>query len=173
MYEVDDLIMYGTTGVCKIEAISREEFSPDNIQLYYVLQPLYQSGTIYAPVDNKKVYTRPIISKDVANSLIDEIPSVEAEAVKCSSIQQLSKYYQGIIDTHDCRNLVKLAKSIHIKEEAANKQNRHLGQIDKKFMKRARDLLFGEIAAALGISIEDVAGYINKRVDEEIIQDIE
>ena len=99
MYKVDDLIMYGTTGVCRIEAISREEFSPDNVQLYYVLQPLYQSGTIYAPVDNQKVYTRPIISKDAANSLIDEIPSVEAEAVKCSSIQQLSKYYQGIIDT--------------------------------------------------------------------------
>lgn len=173
MYKVDDLIMYGTTGVCRIEAISREEFSPDNIQLYYVLQPLYQSGTIYAPVDNQKVYTRPIISKDAANSLIDEIPSVEAEAVKCSSIQQLSKYYQGIIDTHDCRDLIKLAKSIHVKEEAANKQNRNLGQIDKKFMKRARDLLFGEMAAALEISIDDVAGYINRRVDEDIIQEVD
>ena len=138
-----------------------------------MLQPLYQSGTIYAPVDNQKVYTRPIISKDAVNSLIDEIPSVEAEAVKCSSIQQLSKYYQGIIDTHDCRDLIKLAKSIHVKEEAANKQNRNLGQIDKKFMKRARDLLFGEMAAALEISIDDVAGYINRRVDEDIIQEVD
>ena len=31
-------------------------------RLYYVLEPLYQSGVIYAPVDNEKVHMRPVIS---------------------------------------------------------------------------------------------------------------
>ena len=116
---------------------------------------------------------RHIISEDDANELIDDMPSVEAEAVKCGSVQQLSKHYQSVIDTHDCRNLVQLAKSIQLKEEAANRQNKHLGQIDKKFMKRARNLLFEEFAAALNIKKSEVAGYINRRVDEEIVREDE
>ena len=140
MYKIGDLVMYGATGVCRVEAVSEEKFSLEELQMYYVLQPLYQNGRIYAPVENSKVYMRHIISEDDANELIDDMPSVEAEAVKCGSVQQLSKHYQSVIDTHDCRNLIQLAKSIRLKEETANRQNKHLGQIDKKFMKRALSL---------------------------------
>ena len=173
MYKIGDLVMYGATGVCRVEAVSKEKFSLEELQMYYVLQPLYQNGRIYAPVENSKVYMRHIISEDDANELIDDMPSMEAEAVKCGSVQQLSKHYQSVIDTHDCRNLVQLAKSIRLKEEAANRQNKHLGQIDKKFMKRARNLLFEEFAAALNIKKSEVAGYINRRVDEEIVREDE
>ena len=46
-------------------------------------------------------------------------------------------------------------------------------QIDKKFMKRAKDLLFEEFAAALKIEKNEVAGYINRRVDEELVRNDE
>jgi CarD family transcriptional regulator len=116
MFEVDDLIMYGGTGVCKVEAITKPDFEePDEDRLYYVLQPLYQSGTIYAPVDNDKVFMRPVISADEANELIDIMPEVHTEIYKSSSIQQLSKHYQSVLDTHKCVDLIKLTKSIHKK----------------------------------------------------------
>lgn len=51
--------------------------------------------------------------------------------------------------------------------DAAHKQNRHLGQIDKKFMKRAEDLLYGELAAALDIPREDILNYIEERLDQK------
>lgn len=166
MFEVDDLIMYGGTGVCKVEAITKPEFEdPDEDRLYYVLQPLYQSGTIYAPIDNDKVFMRPVISEDEANDLIDIMPEVHTEIYKSSSIQQLSKHYQSVIDTHKCVDLIKLTKSIHKKKVDAMKQNRHLGQIDKKFLKRAEDLLFGEIAAALHMSMDEVSDYIGSRIN--------
>ncbi|MDD6299403.1 CarD family transcriptional regulator [Hornefia butyriciproducens] len=163
MYEAGDLIMYGATGVCRVDAVSTGVFDPDDDRKYYVLQPLYQTGTIYAPIDNNKVFIRPIISEDEANALIDSMPEIHSEVFKSSSIQQLSKHYQEVIDTHDCEGLVELTKSIHLKKEEAVKQNRHLGQIDRKFMKRAEDLLFGEIAAALQIPREEVLSYIRER----------
>ena len=89
---------------------------------------------------------RPVISEDEAKNLIDNIPEIHTEIYKSSSMQQLTKYYQSIIDTHRCLDLLKLTKSIYMKQMDANKQNKHLGQIDKKFMKRAEDLLFGEFA---------------------------
>jgi len=174
MFEVDDLIMYGGTGVCKVEAITKPDFEGfDQDRLYYVLQPVYGSGTIYAPVDNEKVFMRPVISADEANELIDIMPEVHTEIYKSSSIQQLSKHYQSVLDTHKCVELIKLTKSIHKKKVDAQKQNRHLGQIDKKFMKRAEDLLFGEFAAALHIPREDVTTYISSRIDDDIYDEAE
>lgn len=109
---------------------------------------------------------RPVISEEEAKSLIDDIPAIHTEIYRNSSMQQLTKYYQSVIDTHKCLDLLKLTKSIYQKKQAALAQNRHLGQIDKKFMKRAEDLLFGEFAAALHISREDVQEYIRKRLAE-------
>lgn len=165
MYQIDDLIMYGSTGVCRVSDITKQVFN-DEDKLYYVLEPLYQSGVIYAPVDNEKVFMRPVISEEEARSLIDDIPAIHTEIYRNSSMQQLTKYYQSVIDTHKCLDLLKLTKSIYQKKQAALAQNRHLGQIDKKFMKRAEDLLFGEFAAALHISREDVQEYIRKRLAE-------
>ena len=72
MYNIDDLIMYGTTGVCKVSDIRKSDFAGgDEDRLYYVLEPLYQSGVIYAPVDNQKVFMRAVISEDEAKDLID------------------------------------------------------------------------------------------------------
>lgn len=165
MYQIDDLIMYGSTGVCRVSDITEQVFN-DEDKLYYVLEPLYQSGVIYAPVDNEKVFMRPVISEEEAKSLIDDIPAIHTEIYRNNSMQQLTKYYQSVIDTHKCFELLKLTKSIYQKKQAALAQNRHLGQIDKKFMKRAEDLLFGEFAAALHISREDVQEYIRKRLAE-------
>jgi len=165
MYEVDDLIMYGSTGVCRILDITTQVFNNED-KLYYVLEPLYQSGVIYAPVDNEKVFMRPVISEEEAKNLIDTIPEIHTEIYRNSSMQQLTKHYQSILDTHKCLDLLKLTKSIHQKKMDALAQNRHLGQIDKKFMKRAEELLFGEFAAALQISKDDVQEYIQKRLEE-------
>ncbi len=169
MYEAGDLIMYGGTGVCRVKAVSSGIFDAEDDREYYVLQPLYQSGIIYSPVDNKKVFIRPIITKEEAKQLIDEIPEIESEVFKSTSIQQLSKHYQEAIDTNTCQDWIELAKSIKLKRDIAEKNNRDLGQIDKKFMKKAEDLLFGEIAAALDIPRDQVHEYISKRIglDEE------
>lgn len=168
MYEINDLIMYGGTGVCKVSDITNPGFAGTDVdRLYYVLEPLYQSGVIYAPVDNDKVFMRPVISEDEVNSLIDTIPEIHTEIYQSSSIQQLTKHYQSVIDTHKCLDLIKLTKAINQKNTEAIKHNRNLGQIDKKFMKRAEELLFGEFAAALHISKDSVQDYIATRLDDK------
>lgn len=168
MYEVNDLVMYGSTGVCRVSEIGKPDFADsDEDRLYYILEPVYQSGVIYAPVDNEKIFMRPVISEDEAKSLIDTIPEIHTEIYKNNSMQQLSKHYQSMIDTHKCFELLKLTKSIHQKKMNAIKENRNLGQIDKKFMKRAEELLCGEFAVALHIPREDVQHYIYERLNEE------
>lgn len=169
MFEIGDLIMYGVRGVCRVKDITKLDWdAADKKRDYYVLEPLFKSDTIYVPVDNDKVYMRPVMSEQEIYDLIDSMPEIESKIYKASSIQQLSRHYQAAIDSHDCSELVKLTKSIHLKEEAADKNNKQLGQIDVRYMSHAEDLLFGEIAAVLNIPREDVEEYIEKRIEEKV-----
>jgi CarD family transcriptional regulator len=47
----------------------------------------------------------------------------------------------------------------------AKKQGGKFGAIDKKFMKQAENLLFGEFAAVLGIKPTDVPAYIESKIE--------
>ena len=64
MFQAGDLLVYGTTGVCRVLSIDRRQErvgSTRQERLYYQLKPIYQGGLIYTPVDNDKVSMRPII----------------------------------------------------------------------------------------------------------------
>ena len=174
MYKIDELVMYGGTGVCRITDIGIPDFyEGDEERFYYFLEPVYQNGMIYAPVDNEKVAIRPVISADEANELLESIDDIHAEIYKGNSMQQLSQHYQKIIDMHSCGALLKLTKSIYAKRMDAISNNKRLGQIDKRFMKKAEELLYGEFAAALDVDKDKVEEYVHGKLnvvldDEEL-----
>ena len=163
MYKEDELVMYGSTGVCRVVKIGRPDFSESEERLYYFLEPLYQTGVIYAPVDSEAVSMRPVISADEASAMLDRLDGIEAEPYRGHSMQQLSAHYQSIIDTHNCEELLAMAKSIYLKSQEAVRNNKHLGQIDKRYMKRAEDLLFGEFAVALHADKDEIQEYVHQR----------
>jgi CarD family transcriptional regulator len=168
MFQVGDLIIYGNTGVCRVADITVPESSnADDGRLYYLLEPLYQNCAIYSPVDHPKVFMRPIITAAQAEKLIRQIPSIEAEAYYNSVLRQLADHYEDYIKTYNCRDLMELTMSIYAKKKISEQQKRKFGAIDERYMKRAEELLFGELAAALGIPKEDVPDYIAGRVSRE------
>ena len=163
MYRIGDFVIYSNSGVCKItDIVSRKDGKTE--QLYYVLLPLYQTCTIYTPIDNDKVFMRPVITKTEANRLIDMIPTINAEAYHNRSINQLSEHYNEALKTHDCSDLIELCMSIYAKKQSLEQQNRKFGAVDEKFMKRAEELLHGELAVALGIEKDQVPAYIAERI---------
>jgi len=166
VYKVNDIVVYGKMGVCEITEITapKDGGFPRN-RLYYILKPLHDSCTIYAPVDSK-VHMRPVISADEAEQLIDMIPALIAEAYDDSGTQDLVRHYEAVIDSHDCEAWLKLTMEINAKKQFLESRGRVFGQIDKKYMKQAEELLFGEIAHAVGIPIETVPDFIAARVEQ-------
>jgi len=164
LFKVGDLIVYGSTGVCEVLDISRPD---DKERKFYVLKPLYQSCIISTPVDTTKVLMRKIISKNEAQQLVDTIPSIQAEAYHSHDVRQLEGHYKAYIKACDCMELLELSMSIYEKKQDAISQKRKLGIVDERYMKRAEELLFGELSAALGIPKNEVPEYISARVDGE------
>lgn len=168
MYKIGDLIIYGSVGVCRVTEIAAPDFSYiEKGKLYYVLEPLYQSCVIYTPIDNKKVFMRPIITAEVAENLIDMIPLIQAEAYHCRALRQLTEHYESALNTHNCEDLIELTMSIYEKKQFQEQQKRKFGTVDERFLRRAEELLFGEFAVALGMPRDKVPDYIALRVDVE------
>ncbi len=161
-FSIGELIIYGETGVCRVEDIVEKEFA-GSVRPCYKLCPLYQSCTIFSPADNENVYMRPILSCAEAESLIEGINTLNPEAYTTNSPRELSELYSKIIKRHDCTELVTLTLSIQKKKEKCIEQKKKLSAIDERFLKKAEDLLFGELAASLGIDKPSVREYIENK----------
>ena len=167
MFQAGDLLVYGTTGVCRVLSIDRRQERVNGTRqdrLYYQLKPVYQGGLIFTPVDNDKVSMRPVISRQEAEALIDTIPSLRPASFRAATTQALTQQYQASLRQSDCRGLVELIMSIHAKRRQMETQNRRLGMVDERYLKQAEQLLFGELAAALEIPYEAVQPYITDRI---------
>ena len=165
LYQTGELILYGGTGVCRVVDIVTRRFSRSEPEkLYYILSPLYSSGTITTPVENGKVFTRPVISREEALALIDSIPTIQVSAYHNPNLQQLENHYKAAMESHDCRDLLRLTMSTYQKKLEREQAKLKFGAVDRRYMERAEDLLFGELAVALGISRESVQQFIEDRL---------
>lgn len=164
MYQAGALIIYGNEGVCRVEHIGLLEIrGAQRGVAYYTLVPLYRAGKIFAPVDTT-VHTRPIMSREAANTLIDQIPKVPVEVYENTNPHMLNEHYQSYLKSYDCMDLVRLIRSIYVKGRTVAGKGRHLGQVDERNLKRAQEMLHGELAAALDIPVDQVTDYIRARV---------
>ena len=165
MYQKGDLILYGSTGVCRVtDIISRQPSRTEPEKQYYVLTPLYQAGTITTPVDNTKVFTRPVITRDEAISLIDQIPTIDAKAYHNQNLQQLENHYKTQMENHDCLSLLRLTMSAYRKKTEREQAKLKFGAVDRRYMERAENLLYGELAVALDIHKDSVQDFIAQRL---------
>ena len=169
MYQVGEKIVYGNNGVCVIDEIKMLEtpHSDGELKAYYVIRPVYQDCKSSVPVDTK-VFMRPVITADEANALVDSIPGIHAEPYYNSALRQLQEYYDTKLNTHNCADLVELTMSLYAKKKKTEAQKRKFGAIDERYMKRAEDLLFGELSAALEIPKGDVRQYIHDRLQGKL-----
>lgn len=165
MYQVGELVSYGSTGVCRVAEIILQTSHDGEEMLYYVLQPLYKACVISVPVDSDKVFIRPIITRSEAERLIELIPTLDCPAFHSRVSRELSEHYSAMLKSHDCQDWMEMTISIYTKKQALLSQKRKFGSVDERYLKQAEELLFGELAAALEIPREKVRGYIGEKLE--------
>ena len=82
-----------------------------------------------------------------------------------AALRQLQEYYEKKLSSHSCADLIELTISLHRKRTQMLEQKRKFGAIDERYMKRAEDLLFGELSVALEIPKNEVRQYIAARLE--------
>lgn len=164
MFQVNDYIIYGSHGVCRITDVGTLSISiADKDKVYYTLQPVYQNETIiYAPVDNCRVVMRPVITKEEAEELIADIPMIET--IWIANEREREVRYKETVKTCDCRELVKIIKTIYQRKEERIQSGKKVTAIDERYFRVVGDQLYGELAFVLDIEKENVETYISERI---------
>ena len=162
MFSIGEKIIYGETGVCTVAKIAPLEISGSSAdKLYYHLTPLIGSGVYFTPVDSC-AFMRPVISREEAERLIDSIPSIEPAVCNDSRFNHIDAFYKELFRQHSCEALVAIVKGLHGKmAEKKTKSSRA-----EATMKRAKEILHGELSIALGIEYSEVEDYIRCRIGE-------
>ena len=102
MFSIGEKVMYGGTGVCVVEEITSVKFSASQPgKPYYLLRPMYQTGTIQTPADSGKIPIRPVMNRSEAEAVIDAMPSVPAEICTEKNLSALRTYYRGADQVRD------------------------------------------------------------------------
>ncbi len=162
MFQQGELVVYGATGVCRIEGLTK--LDPRQSKEFYELKPLFQDGVIYTPVDGGKVQMRPVMSPEDARQLLSLIPSLHPEVYHERTLQLLASRYQTALQSGDSRMVLEVALSIRKKRQQAEQLHHRLGMVDEKYGKQAERLLFGELSVALNRTVEEISRYVSAQI---------
>ena len=64
--------------------------------------------------------------------------------------------------SYDCGRMAAMIKHVCHRRHWALQHGRKVSQLDERYLRRAEDQLYGELAAALGIDRQEVCAYIRR-----------
>ena len=168
MFKVNDVIIYGTQGVCQILDI--EEKTVDGVKKnYFVLKPVNDNGsTIFAPTDNEYVLKkmRRLLTQAEIMDLIDSM--ADENAVWINNDNDRKEYYRKILAGGDRVELIKMIKAIYAHKKEREEEGKRLHMIDEHFFKDAEQILYNEFQYVLKLnSKEELMTYIFSRIEKQ------
>lgn len=165
MFKINDYVVYGSTGVCQITDIRKDEYAGSNETQYYVLQPVFNDNmTIKIPVNNPNVSMRAILTKDEVLSLIAAMP--EKKTIWIDDSRERSAYFKAVLKTRKSEEWVKLIKTLYLEKEARSVEGKTLTKGDENILNTAEKQLNEEFAVALNISPDEVVPYILEHISQ-------
>ena len=140
MFQVNDVVIYGHHGVCEITNVGTLKMPmADQEKLYYTLRPVYhKESSVYAPVENRKIVMRSVITIEEA------------------------------MQTCDCEELVKIIKTLYLRKQQRLESGKKVTVVDEKYFRQAEDKLYEELAYALGMEKKQVGTYISQHMEEKV-----
>ncbi len=165
MFSIGEYIVYGMSGVCRVEEIGPMNMSGiDSDKIYYTLLPLYTRGSrVFTPVDNQKVVMRPVISKQEACELIDNMKEIEQIEVADDKHRELA--YKEAVKSCDCKELIRIINTARKRKEERLAQGKKMSACDERYLKQAQDNLYGEFAISLKMEKGEVEDFITHRME--------
>lgn len=164
MFEIGELIMYGTNGVCRVDGFCHSPFDANDDREYYVLKPLYDPSNlvIYTPVGNDAVVMRRLISQENAEKLLRDIDNIDA--VKVESEKSRRDAYREALRTGEPINYIRIVKAVRRRREEFGRTRRRLPDLDIDFEHSAYTCLLGELSEVLGKTRNEIDALISELI---------
>jgi len=166
MIRVNDVVLYGIDGICHVTGVTTKMIAGSPAE-YFVLRPVSQeTTTIYVPTGNEALVSRMqrLLSLDEAMDLIRSIP--DEETIWIEDDMKRRAAYGQILQSGDRREIVKLIKTLYLRDREFKQSRRKMHSADEKLMKEAEKRLYDEFAHVLKIEPGQVLPFIFRMIGE-------
>lgn len=164
VYDVNDTILYGANGVCRVTEITHRDFG-GQMQDYYVLKPVFgDQSTIFVPVKNEALTKkmRRVMTVDEINRIIEAMPFEDTEWIENEN--ERKEQFREVLAQGDPLRLVRIIKSLYQHQQEQQQHGRKLRASDERFFHDAEKMLYDEFALVLKIEPEEVLPLIIKKM---------
>lgn len=162
MFKTGDTVVYGNSGVCRVDDVREERFGPVK-QMYYVLRPVRDAhSTFYCPVAQGEAKMRRLLSAEEIRALIRQMPAAETVWVAEDAVRR--EQFNAMLKSGDHRQIIRLIKTLYLHRQQKAAEGKRLHLADERVMNEAERLLYEEFAHVLAIRPEDVVAYIEEEL---------
>ena len=164
MFSVEDYVIYGASGVCKIAEMKKERMKGATKE-YYVLKPVFsQNSAVYVPVDSPALVEKiqPVISVTELDKVLSGISNRSDEWIENDS--ERTEKYKEILRSGNRAEIIEIIRVIHRRQKELITRGKHLHVADERIKRDAQAPLCSEIAFVKGVSPEEALTLILKDI---------
>lgn len=161
---IGECVMYGHSGVCRIDEIVTREFDGKN-QDYYLLRPVaHNNATVFVPCDNEKLVSnmRYPISCEEIDILLSELDSCSIDWIEDK--KERPAFFKAIMQSGDRKQILRVIRCIWLKKQELLSSNKSLPATDDRILQECERMIYDEFSYSLGISLDEVSVYIADRI---------
>ncbi len=149
MYQIGELVQYGTSGVCRVEEIVQGVPGLQKDTECYLLIPVNKKEEkIYTPVDNDKVKMRRILSGEEAKELMGKASQIEGPSIL--NEKQCENIYREELYSVDCYRWLGLLKTLYARRAARVAIGKKITATDERYLKNVEERIKEELGLVLG-----------------------
>ena len=165
MFKVGEYVVYGNTGVCKVEGIGPLSIGSSDKD-YYTLVPVYgRNSRIYAAVDSDKVIIRPIMTRQESDALIDEMEEIGTLFI--GDEKRREEIYKETMKTCDCKEWMRIIKTLYSRKMDRLSKGKKVTSSDERYLQMAEENLYGELAFSLQMPKEEVEEFMCEKIKKK------
>ncbi len=164
MYSINDTVLYGANGVCRVSDICQKEFS-GTAKDYYILRPISNEAlTIFVPVNNKLLTDK--IKRILSQKEICElISSLSNEPISwIEDDMERKEHYRLVLLSGNRGETLKMIRELYIHKQEQQSKGKKIHLSDEQFLKEAEKLLYSEFSLVLNIKEDEVPSFIAERI---------
>ena len=164
MFQIGDVLVYTTYGICRVENIIEMNFN-GSLTKYYILVPLSEAKTeLTIPVDNPITNSRlhKLLTPDEINEIINQI--VYLEPFWIPNDNERKKAFNDIIKKGDRKDTLQMLKSVKKHQLSLKDKVRKLHACDEQVMHDAEKLIVDEFSYVLNKEKIEIYTLINNEL---------
>jgi CarD family transcriptional regulator len=156
MFKVNDVVIYGSAGICRIVDI-RDEKLGDEVNKYYILKPVFdEKNTFFVPVLNENLTSKihDILTYDEALEFAKKIRDIEPLWIDNDKERYVT--YKTTLDRGSREEIVSVVKALREREASLFRFGKKLRGSDETTMRQGDKIIKNELAFVLNVPANEI-----------------